>query len=192
MPRGLCRQLLLEQLAVELGVDVQMLEEQAATHGLQSPLPIPRLTKQQRITLRHPWPPAYLALSILLQQPALRGHISDDLDLCGMITLPGSVLLTKIVALLKRRPEIQVGGILALCQDPEEHRLISVLAAHPLPLSDEQDLVKELDATFVRLRKQMAAHQADALIQKAKIDPLSLEEQQKLQMLLTKAHTDLI
>ncbi len=177
MPQGFFHQFMVEQLEKRLAIDVNNIADRTS-HDEKRTVPT-RLSLEQRIL-----PPAYWAVSVLLQKPSLVTHLDEDLP---ETEAPGSPLLFKLIALLKKHPTVSTGGLLELWPEDDDRRPIVDLAARLLPLNDEEGLIAELKGALKRLREQADKKAAEALIQKGKSAELSPEEKKELQTLLTKS-----
>ena len=180
MPTGLFRQLFFDRLGQLLSVDPNsLLEMLSAPPKAQPIIPIKIKKKESQV-----FPPAYLAIALLLQKPDMIAEVGNPDDY-GAIEAPGIALLVKMMQVLKKYPALSTtGSLLALFQEPEDRQWIAELAARQLAVSSE-GLLLEFRGALERLREQHADGIAQSLIQKAKRGELTSEEKKKLNELLT-------
>ncbi|WP_264856133.1 DNA primase, partial [Coxiella burnetii] len=151
MPRGIFYQLLLEELAQRLTLDLSELDSLTV-----APPPMPAASTRVPSL-------AYHALSILAQAPSLVSVIQD-------MTIPKSEdpqiqFLAKMVLFLKKRPVANTGELLAFCPE-SQRRLLAQLAAYKTGLS-EDDLAAELKDAINRLHEQHQKEEAFQALIKA-------------------------
>ena len=150
MPRGLFYQLLIEELAKRLAINLSKLDISANTSTF---LPPSSLVSNRVPSL------AYQILSILAQFPSLITIIRER-------AIPNSndpeiQFLAKMVLLLRKRPLSTTGELLAFCPK-SKRQLLAHLAAYKIGLS-EKSLSTELKDAISRLHEQ---HKKEKAFQK--------------------------
>ncbi len=184
MPRGVFRELLMVQLAGYLGVSRDQLSQWRPNRMNALPAAKPSAPVSSLLA------PTDMAVAILLQYPHFLSKIEVPPHF-SEFKMPGVALLTRIIDFLRNDPDVGVGRMLLAWDPPEERSLISKLAAYPLLLSKEENLLAELQGALFRLNEQTTEYLIEILIKKAKIDGLSEHEQQILNRLLMKARHEL-
>ncbi len=174
MPSGLFQQLMIDQLALLIGVGAHetgtLSKLRDNTHALE-PMSPPKIPA-----------PLRLALALLLQEPTLVECMEGSNPL-QLLEVPGKKLLFELISRYQQNPRLSVGELLAETEDPTKNRMIAELSAW-----EHQVSTTELKQTFLetldRLR-QLAQEQAiSKLISKSKHTPLDEDEKNVLKQLL--------
>ena len=120
-----------------------------------------------------------LALSLVIQKPALAGGVEDAGDL-ETLDLPGIALLIEVIRLVQRNPGLNSASILERYRDTEHHKHLEKLAVWDHMISDE-GLDQEFEAVIRQLRQRRAEQQATRLLHQTS---LSAEDKSRLRELL--------
>lgn len=192
MPHGLFRQLMCEQLAKELDLSSDRLDEL-----MQNPpsAPAERISHYEKKT------PARVRKKVSVISPALRairallqnqGALSDSIWQCINEWPEWTVedqLFKKIGPILKDHPTLNLGLILSHIEDETLHPLLIDLASQTIPISPEEAHA-EIKGALMVLKKQKVEEEVQHMVDKAKKSQLNLEEKRKLQTLLSKLKKD--
>jgi DNA primase len=200
MPHGLFRELMYGQLAQELAIDAENLQQLLQSSVVKNPpltpanetakpatLPVSNKKPAAGLSGRQLLPPLHLAISLLLQQPAL-SELFVDAEL-ELLDIPGKKLLSQILHALREQPGQTTGELLASIEDEQEQQLIAQLASRTPALSQEA-MKMELLGALSNLEQQSVEQNINQLVEKAKKSQLNLEEKRKLQTLLAKIKRD--
>ncbi len=174
LPAGIFQQMMLEELARKVRVDVKQ---------LQSPTP-PSQPKTQApsVSRSRVRPPSALrlAITLLIQQPSLAQHIDEPLP---DLEINGYALLKKIFELVKERPELTTGALLEYWRgEPEEAHLAKL--AHTEHMIPEKGLIQEFQGLIKTFHKSVHEKTIETLLSKAAITGLSNEERLRLSELI--------
>lgn len=124
--------------------------------------------------------PVRLAITILLQYPQLRRHLSDT-ELLKNLDTPGADILCELLETLAENPNLHTGAILERWRDNRHAKHLERLALQPLSLSEEA-LKHELDGSIRALNKQ-ALQARHAYLSSKPFSELSETEKLELQSL---------
>lgn len=124
--------------------------------------------------------PVRLAVTILVQYPQLRRHVSDTEPLKSL-DAPGADILCELLETLAEHPNLHTGAILERWRDNKHGKHLERLALQPLSLSEEA-LKHELDGSIQALNKQ-ALKARHAHLSSKPFNELSETEKLELQSL---------
>lgn len=178
LPEGLFKQMLLDQLAKMIGMDVSRLAPRPKT---QSPTRLSTTSSQQplqveaRSPLRH-------AISLLLNQPSLISNVTDITAL-SRLRANGTPVLLELISLLRAQPNLKTGSILEHWRDRPEYETLAQIAAQEFILP-EAGLVAEFQDTLLRVTQQAYEQQMEVLHAKASREGLTDSEKRELQDLI--------
>lgn len=193
MPHGLFRQLMCEQLAKELNLDSDRLNElmqpQTFASATAQPGQMKKISVRTRLTTSV-MPPPLSAIRILLQN---NGNTLNDSVLQCIQEWPERTaedkLLKQIGHILKEHPTLNLGILLSHIEDENHRQLLTDLASQTLLISSEEAHAEILGA-FSALKKQREAEEIQDMVEKAKKSQLNDEEKRKLQNLLARIKKD--
>ncbi|WP_090206411.1 DNA primase [Ectothiorhodospira magna] len=190
MPGGLLR----AQLINELARLTQVSPEQMA-QGLESDLPpatpaprsvaaMPLPSRQQRLVLT----PVRLALSVILDQPALAQEVGDTHWLRELDT-PGVQVLVQVLETLAQHPHLTTAGILERWRDSETGPHLLKLAQWRSPDDTPEAAPRLLRDALASLRRKHVEQRTTALLHKADQASLTDHEKAELKALLSSRST---
>jgi DNA primase len=124
--------------------------------------------------------PVRNAIAILLQRPDL----SKEMDIkLPAAQIRGLALLSEIVNVLKRTPQLNTGALLEHFRERPEHKHLKKLATDTLVIPDD-GMMPELEERLKQIHGLSLDLSIDLLIKKAASGNLTTIEKQKLQKLL--------
>jgi DNA primase len=190
MPHGLFRQLMYEQLAKELEMDIQTLNgllQPASPHPETGDQPGSFKTKPMSLSASPKERQRLEALGIqyLLKDRSLAAEFGAQLESILAEVEEGHYLLAPVYHLLRDCPTLTVGELLERIEDESQRRWLAELAAREIILSVEytkEEFLGVLNSILQRHQQQTVQR----LVEKAKKSELNLEEKRKLQTLLAK------
>jgi DNA primase len=180
MPRGIIQHKLFEQLAAFVNMDVMTLKQ--VTQNASDKL-VKTIAKHQENPLRHS--PMRLAIALLAQYPQLAKTLSEQqCNILKTLELPGSLLLKKLVLLLKDSPQLSSVMLLEYWREDEHYyNILKQLIACPIPIPT-LGIQAEFHDLLNHLQKLAMQHSIDQLLQQAKQSTLSEEEKKQLYQLI--------
>ena len=178
IPSGIFHELMQQRLADMVGINVEKLAtlQSAAPAVTEHNLALPkRMGRQLRTPLR-------LAITLLIQQPALAAVV-PDLQWLQNSELPGTDVLLEMLTLAKQRPTLTTAALLEHWRDRKEASRLMALATeeHPVP---EQGAAAEFLDILVHLREKGLQRAVDKLLKLANEQELTPNQQQRLEQLL--------
>lgn len=177
LPKGIFQELMYERLSQMIGVNLEKVDELLHPQKHESKKKLP-----QKIETKGLLPPLKLAISLLLQNPALLNKLEIPADF-DAVQLNGISLLRRLISLIKQHT-LQTTGMLLEYLTEEDHKdLLLNLAAQDL-LIPEDAWQSELQGAIYRIIDAAKEDRIQALLAKGKKDGLSPEEKQLLQSLL--------
>lgn len=114
------------------------------------------------------------AISILLHQPSLARQIASP-PFAEPVDVPGVALLEELLELLHQQPLASTGAILEHWRGRDEARHLARLASWT-PVSEDLDLLPDLQRAFVQIRRMHIEQRIEALENKHKTQKLSEQE----------------
>jgi DNA primase len=183
IPAGVYRELLVDSLAVAVGLTAPKLEKMIAggakqTRGVEA-LHRPGTGKARRMpsgagkpsVVRH-------AITIILNHPeAGRDLKVDKLD---GVNRPGTDLLQALIETVRTEPNITTAGLLERWRHDEQGRHLGKLAAAEVPVDEDFDPSAELGECLEQLAAAGRKERIDFLIEKQRVNGLSDDEKSEL------------
>lgn len=126
--------------------------------------------------------PVRLAIALLLEHPHIVNALAD-ISVLQHLNVPGVALLNQLMALCKGSPEIKSAQILEYYRGTEEGKQLSKVMCWQHNVEAEaaeavfEDSIEKLFSRFLELR-------TEELLQKARMNQISVAEKQELQILL--------
>ncbi|HHH43807.1 MAG TPA: DNA primase [Gammaproteobacteria bacterium] len=177
LPDSVFRDLMLDQLSQQSGLDRKRLSERV----FGDPAPTPRQTPHQRARGAGP-SPVRVAIRLLLEQPELGTGIQcpsgfEDLEVAGVS------LLTELLELVRQRPHLSLGGILEHWRGKPEESQLARLATQPLEVPAD-GYTAEFMGAIQRLLEQRTRQRTEQLLLQEQGQGLTDAEKQELKQLL--------
>lgn len=169
LPDGIFKQMMLDELTKRTGTDAQQFKKPSPAPHQAMPLP-----KTRQLT------PLRLAMMLLIQQPKLALKITEPLP---PLEIPGYALLTEIIDLAQRSPDLTTGGLLECWREREEATILAKMAQmeHAVPVDGIEN---EFVGAIRRLRRLSQEQVIQRLLAKANQTSLTPEEKQELTQLI--------
>jgi DNA primase len=180
--QGIFQTLMLEKLGEIIGVDSEKLQTTVIT-----PTPSPKNNSKKNLGLSYKKSPVALAITLLLQHPALVKQV-DCLAELHHCTIKGIEILIQLITLLQQHPSLTTGAVLEHWRDHPLGVELAKLAVQPLMISAE-GLHFELQGTLQRILASNQEQRIHELLSKAKQKTLTPEEKKQLQQLITEKNT---
>ena len=183
IPTGLFKELLSDELAKHLAIDLAQLahlNDNSATTQEQPPSPA---TTQDTTPWQAPAAPIKLLMTLLLQQPSVALPALAHTPLNDW-QIPGAKLLQALYRRFKEQPDTHIGELLRACPDGPKHQLLAELAAWHHGI-DEDKISEEIGHTALRCQQIHQQALAEQLIGLSKQRPLTTEERERLKTLLS-------
>lgn len=180
IPEGAYRDMLVDQIYRISGQDMRQLTDrpkpqnrrpEATKSPLQGPSAQPGKSKIAR------------ALAFALQNPEL-ASIPSNIEFLIELSIPGAELLHDVLRLIQSRPGMNTGAILEHYHGSRHFNALSGLASWQ-HLLDDTDIKTEFTALLDDLDKQRRDIHIQELLNKARAERLTPDEQQLLNELLT-------
>jgi DNA primase len=186
MPEGLLKSQLVNDLAHLCGLSPEQFSARTgeparatpamADHRSSAPSERPS-SRRMSVT------PVRLALSLLLQDPALAAQIKDWRFLQAS-PVAGAGLLGLVIETLENAPNLSTAALLERWRGSDEGRFLLKLAQWRPPPGDDAAPARMLNDAISRLRGLHDEQRATALLDKATREPLSDAEKSELRTLL--------
>ncbi len=173
MPYSIFRQIMSDRIAELANIDVEELKNLEISQTIiktDAPHPIDLL-----ITIQN-------AISILLHHPQLIVCIENTDDIKN-IKVGGIELLTELISILKKQPNLSMAAILEYWRDRKEFDTFSTLACKK-PIISIENLKNEFIGIIQLLRQTECEQVIKTLLLKAATEGLSPLERQELQNLI--------
>ena len=186
MPAGVYRDLLVERLASEVGLDPQRLRadvlDDRSARASSADRPPARPRSAVRMTAMRS------AVALLLQMPALAERLPEDHPALAT-DQPGVALLRDLRARIAAQPDINTARLIEALRDTSDHPYLQRLAAHEFAVDPESDrgeaLAREFDDAIARIAERHRRTRRAALIEASRERALTADEKRELQSLLT-------
>jgi DNA primase len=185
IPEGVYKELLIERLAHEVGLEAPKLQ---AILAKDRSTPAPAGRREGISGLRHQSKPSAgkpsivrRAISLLLNHPAAADKL--DIEQLAGVTKPGTDLLRDLIETVQAEPTMTTAGLLERWRNHEEGRHLGKLAAVELPGSDDFDAAAELEQCIAQLALAGKRERVDFLIEKERLRTLSDAERSELRAL---------
>lgn len=185
LPVGVYRELLIESLAVAVGLTAAKLEKMLAGGAPPSAAGESRFAGPGK--KRRPSPgsgrPSVVrrAITLLLNHPEAGRQL--DADRLVDINRPGAELLRALIETVQSEPNITTAGLLERWRHDEQGRYLGRLAAAEIPLEEDFDPAAELSECLDQLALAGRRERIDFLIEKQKLGGLSEDEKSELRAL---------
>jgi len=185
IPEGVYKELLIERLANEVGLEAPKLQ---AILARDRSTRAPAVRREGMSGLRHQSKPSAgkpsivrRAISLLLNHPAAADKL--DIEQLAGVTKPGTELLRDLIETVQAEPTMTTAGLLERWRNHEEGRHLGKLAAVELPGSDDFDIAAELQECIAQLALAGKRERVDFLIEKERLSTLSDAERSELRAL---------
>ncbi len=186
VPAGVYRELLLQTLAESVGLSAFKLEAllTAGSEGKDNKMRGKAARRTHRATrMTGVGKPSVLrrAITLLLHYP----QAAQDLDVeqLGDLQRPGADLLRDLMENVRAEPGITTAGILERWRHRADGQHLSKLATIEMPFDEEFDAAAELAECLQQLARVAARERIDVLIEKERLDNLSVDEKAELRAL---------
>ncbi len=177
LPGGVFKHMLTERLAEIVEVDSKQLAAFIAPHERPKR---PKLNRKNKSQLT----PVSFMIAMLLQQPRL-SVFAHGFE-AGLDTeIPGLPLLTEILELLRKNPNLQTGALLEHWRDQEAGRHLFKLAQWQFPLAEEH-MESEFQGALKQLKTKLSEQKTEQLLKKERETGLDATEKVQLRHLLTR------
>ena len=182
IPAGVYRELLIDSLAVAVGLTAPKLEKMlSAPPGNRERAPFAATAaRKKRARLAASGGPSVVrrALTLILNNPQA-GRTLDAESLAG-VQRAGVDLLIALIETVQSEPSITTAGLLERWRHDEQGRHLGKLAAADLPLDDEFDAAAELAECLQQLALAGRKERIEFLIEKQRVAGLSDDERSEL------------
>lgn len=172
--QGIFQTLMLEKLGQIIGVDSIKLQS--------SPPPIENNNKKT-FELSYKKSPVALAITLLLQHPALGQQVKSLAEL-NHCKIKGIEILLELITVLQQQPHLITATLLEHLREHPLGPQFAKLAAQPLMIPVE-GLQFELEGAIQRILGNSQEQRIHELLNKAKQKTLTPEEKQQLQQMIT-------
>ncbi|TXL17836.1 DNA primase [Methylococcaceae bacterium HT3] len=174
LPNGVFQELMLEKLKALSKIDkLDFLEKPTTLKHL-------RHKQQQEDTKLSP---IRLAITLLLQNPALIIEFEKKQVQWPMLDFPGIALLKKIVEIIEQHPDINLPRLLEHFRGKDEEKYIKIMMNHDFCISGDE-IAEEFSGAIDRLINLGREQRLDELIEKERVSGLALHEQKELLSML--------
>ncbi len=185
LPTGVYRELLIDSLAVAVGLTAPKLEKMIAggttqSGGQASYSHRARFTRRSRSGAANPSVVRH-AITIILNHPEAGRNLEVD-KLAG-VNRPGTDLLQALIEMVRTEPNITTAGLLERWRHDEQGRHLGKLAAAEVPLDDDFDPSAELGECLDQLAIAGRKERINFLIEKQRVNGLSDDEKSELREL---------
>ena len=184
IPQGVYHELLIDNLANEIGLPPARLEKmighaadpgRAAGESRSSVRP-----RQSNIAAGRP-SVVRRAITLLLNNPKSGDKL--DIEKLAEVNRPGVDLLHDLIETVQEEPNITTAGLLERWRHDDEGRHLGKLAAVELPEEEDFDPAAELEACLDQLALAGRRERIDFLIEKQKLSSLTDDERSELRQL---------
>jgi len=174
LPNGVFQELMLEKLKSLSRIDKLDFSEKPTTLKNSR-----HKQKQDNTTLS----PIRLAITLLLQNPALIEVFEQKEIHWQTLDIPGIALLKKIVEIIEQYPDINLPRLMEHFRGQDEEKYIRIMMNHDFCISDDE-ITDEFAGVIDRLIDQGREQRLDKLIEKERVSGLSEHEQKQLLSML--------
>ncbi len=186
IPDGVYRELLIESLAMAVGLTAPKLEKMLAQgpseHGGRGvPGSAPRRKRRLPAGAGNPSVVRH-AITIVLNHP--QATLSLDARQLDGVSRAGTDLLQSLIETVQTEPTITTAGLLERWRHDEQGRHLGKLAAAEMPLDEDFDAAAELGECLHQLALAGRKERVDFLIEKQRLTGLSGEEKSELRQLM--------
>ncbi len=122
------------------------------------------------------------AIAMLLERPSLALSVENPTSLKSLL-IPGVILLHDLLIFIQENPSITTGGLLERWHGTEDGRFLPKILQwqHHVP---ESGLEAEFQAAIVALMRQLKDQELEDLLNKSKVEPLTVEDKRELSRLM--------
>lgn len=174
LPESVLKDSIINQLANNFGTGAEQQKAKLTNNNKTTRSSVKKITN--KVT------PVRLAIALLLEHPHIVNAL-DDISVLEHLSIPGITLLNQLMMLCKQSPKITSAQILEYYRDTEEGKQLAKLMCWQHNVSSEaaeavfEDSIEKLFSQFLEIR-------TENLLQKARLNQITIEEKQELQILL--------
>lgn len=174
LPDSVLKDSIINQLANNFGTGAE--QQKAKLTNSNRTVQTKKNTVTKKVT------PVRLAIALLLEYPHIV-NVLEDIAVLEHLSIPGITLLNQLMRLCKQSPDITSAQILEYYRDTEEGKQLAKLMCWQHNVSAEaaeavfEDSIEKLFSQFLEIR-------TENLLQKARLNQITREEKQELQILL--------
>jgi len=181
VPAGMLTEILLEELAKRVRMDLSELKGQLKSSQLSTPeklSPLINATETPKPKLK---PPMQMLLALLVQEPSLVKHITEPLP---ESTLTGMAFLKHLIEVIRTNENMTTAQLIEHYRSQREERFVANLAIweHTIP---EAGITQEWLGALKQLRNLSLEEEINRLLAKASQDGLSDDEKQTLSLCIS-------
>jgi len=186
IPAGVYRELLIESLAMAVGLTAPKLEKILAGSpsergGRGMPGSVPRRKPRLPAGAGNPSVVRH-AITIVLNHP--QAALSLDASQLDAVSRAGADLLQSLIETAQSEPTITTAGLLERWRHDEQGRHLGKLAAAEMPLDEDFDAAAELGECLRQLALAGRKERISFLIEKQRLTGLSVDEKSELRQLM--------
>ncbi|REL36521.1 DNA primase [Thalassotalea euphylliae] len=176
MPASILKESLINEIANNFGTGSEHLAKQLSQ---ASPSPAKAQAKANTPTRTTP---ARLAIALLLESPALAQTLPNP-QVLGQLDQPGVSLLTELLEICTRSPNINSGQIIEMYRDRVEGKQLAKLLCweHQINADNAEDVFLD---SIEKLLNTLVEQRTELLLQKGRLNQLTAQEKRELQALL--------
>lgn len=178
LPANIFQQLLFDRLADIVRMDVAALKNITKTQPKSEKIIAQQKVNPRRSVLR-------MAIALLIQHPNLISSLPENISFENFV-LPSIGILKEIVDILKNSTDINTGTLLEYWRDRPESKTLNQLATLEITIPEDA-MENEFLGIIARLYELNRDQQIEILLQKSKVENLSMEEKKMLQLLITES-----
>ena len=178
LPQGIFQQMMVDELSRRARIDADKIN----LRGVE-PQPTRAPTRPSGTLSAKPPSTLRLAMTLLIQQPALAALITEPLP---TLDIPGYELFTQLIVLAKQNPDITTGGLLEHWRDQPEGGMLAKLAQKE-HMAPDNGIQHEFSGAIQQLYKLAQEQVINRLLSKAALAELSGEEKLHLSELIGKS-----
>ena len=174
MPASVLKETLINEIANNFGTGSEHLAKQLSQ---ASPSPAKaQANKPTRTT------PARLAIALLLESPTLAQTLPNP-QVLGQLDQPGVSLLTELLEICTRNPNINSGQVIEMFRDRNEGQQLAKLLCweHQINADNAEDVFLD---SIEKLLNTLVEQRTELLLQKGRLNQLTAQEKRELQTLL--------
>ena len=182
IPDPVFRHMMFDSLARRVGMRTEKLEQLVDVAPETGHASVTGRRPAIRSTRAGRRPPIRLAITLLLQHPALAQEL-ENIDFLRDLDLPGAGLLHELLETLQKNPNLTPAALLERWRDRPEAKHLNILIQSQLP-GDEQALRKEFLDTILFLETGLKQQRWQLLQEKLSREGLDNEELNEWNQLL--------
>lgn len=175
MPDSILKETLINELANNFGTGSEHLAKQ-----LSQSSPSSSASRQPQKATRAT--PARLAIALLLENPELVNTL-PDFKVLSHLDMPGVSLFNELLEICAANPQINSGQIIEMFRSREEGKQLAKLLCweHQIMPDNAEDVFLD---SIEKLLNSLVEQRTEHLLQKARLNQLTVEEKRELQTLL--------